>query len=229
MYPRVVILWLWMVSGILINGAPVAGAETKTTNNKDSTSAANIEHHHPKDWRFTLPKGDAVKGHAVFVKYECYYCHEVRGENFAFAGVDYGPELSQMGPLHPLEYFAESILNPNAVTSKQYLDAAGKSTMPSYNEKMTLQELIDISSYLASLKPPTTAKFVKGIGKIIALNPQSKEIVIDHEAIKDFMDAMTMGYKVGSLSAIQGLRAGDRIEFTFDTGKRVVTKIVKLK
>ena len=45
--------------------------------------------------------------------------------------------------------------------------------MPSYNEKMTVQELIDVSAYLASLKPPATAKFVKGTGKIIAVVPQS--------------------------------------------------------
>ena len=84
---------------------------------KARVQTRHAEHHHPKDWRFTLPKGDAVKGRAVFAKYECYYCHEVRGEDFPFAGVDYGPELSQMGPLHPLEYFAESIMNPNAVAS----------------------------------------------------------------------------------------------------------------
>jgi len=196
---------------------------------KGARPAPAAEHHHPKDWRFTMPKGDAVKGRAVFAKYECYYCHEVRGEDFPFAGVDYGPELSQMGPLHPLEYFAESIMNPSSVASAQDRDADGKSTMPSYNEKMTVQELIDVSAYLASLKPPATAKFVKGTGKIIAVVPQSKGIVIDHEAIKDYMDAMTMGYKVSSLALLKGLRSGDRVEFTLDTAQRVVTKIDKLK
>ena len=196
---------------------------------KKGPPPAVAEHHHPQNWRFTLPKGDALKGRAVFTKYECYYCHEVRGEDFAFAGVDYGPELSQMGPLHPLEYFAESIMNPNAVLSAQYRDAKGKSTMPSYSEKMTVQELIDVSAYLASLKPPTTAKFVQGTGKIVAVVPESKEVVIDHQPIKDFMDAMTMGYKVSSASVLKGLKAGDRIEFTFDTKERVVTKIDKLK
>jgi len=196
---------------------------------KSTRPTQQAERHHPKDWRFTLPKGDAVKGRAVFAKYECYYCHEVRGEDFLFAGVDYGPELSQMGPLHPLEYFAESIINPNVVVSSQYRRDDGKSTMPSYSEKMTVQELIDVSAYLASLRPPATAKFVKGTGKIIAVVPQSKEIVIDHEAIKDYMDAMTMGYKVSSLALLKGLSSGDRVEFTLDTTQRVVTKIDKLK
>jgi len=205
----------------LASGADMAPKSTRTIQ--------QAEHHHPKDWRFALPKGDAVKGRAVFAKYECYYCHEVRGEDFLFAGVDYGPELSQMGPLHPLEYFAESIINPNVVVSSQYRSNDGKSTMPSYSEKMTVQELIDVSAYLASLRPPATAKFVKGTGKIIAVVPQSKEIVIDHEAIKDYMDAMTMGYKVSSLALLKGLSSGDRVEFTLDTAQRVVTKIDKLK
>ncbi len=206
---------------------PASGADAGTS--KSVRVPPPVQQHHPKDWRFTLPKGDGVKGRAVFVKYECYYCHEVRGEDFPFAAVDYGPELSQMGPLHPLEYFAESIMNPNVVVSAQYRGADGKSTMPSYNEKMTVQELIDVSAYLASIKPPATAKFVKGTGKIIAVVPQSKEIVIDHEAIKDYMDAMTMGYKVSSLALLKGLSSGDRVEFTLDTAQRVVTKINKLK
>ena len=185
--------------------------------------------HHPAGWRFTLPNGDAAEGRAVFQKYECQYCHEVRGEDFPFAGVDYGPELSQMGPLHPLEYFAESVMNPNAVVGKQYRGPDGKSTMPSYNEKMTVQELIDLSAYLASLKPKGVPKSVTAEGKVVALLADSDQIVIDHGEIKDFMDAMTMGYKVSSRALLEGIKAGDKIRFTLDTDKRSITKIVKLK
>ena len=39
-------------------------------------------HHHPAGWQFTMPKGDPAKGREVFIKYECYFCHEVRGEGF---------------------------------------------------------------------------------------------------------------------------------------------------
>jgi Cu/Ag efflux protein CusF len=224
---RLLMTLVFLSIDLSFTAVSVSAADAETT--KSIHVPPRPEHHHPENWRFTLPKGDAVKGRGVFAKYECYFCHEVRGEDFVFAGVDYGPELSQMGPLHPLEFFAESIMNPNAVVSAEYRDADGKSAMPSYNEKMTAQELIDVSAYLASLKPPTTAKFVKGIGKIVSLVPQSKEVVIDHEPIKDYMDAMTMGYKVSSMSVLKGLRAGDRVEFTLDTGQRVVTKIDKLK
>ncbi|HYY25148.1 MAG TPA: copper-binding protein [Candidatus Udaeobacter sp.] len=192
-------------------------------------AAGAIETHHPSGWRFTMPAGDPAKGRVVFQKYDCQYCHVVRGEDFPFAGVDYGPELSQMGPLHPLEYFAESVMNPNAVVAKQYRDANGKSTMPTYNDRMTVQELIDLASYLASLRPKGVPQSVSGEGKIVALVPDKGEIVLDHGELKDFMDAMTMGYKVSSPSVLKDLKAGDKVRFTIDTDKRTITKLTKLK
>jgi Cu(I)/Ag(I) efflux system protein CusF len=188
-----------------------------------------IHSHQPQNWRFTMPKGDPVKGREAFVKYECYFCHEVRGENFVFAGVDYGPELSQMGRFHPLEFFTESVINPNAVVETEYLGPDGKSTMPDYNARMTVQELIDLSAYLASLRPPGMPQSVTGQGKIIAVVPQSQEIVIDHGEIKGVMEAMTMGYKVSSPSLLKGIKVGDKVRFTLDTERRAITKIEKVK
>jgi Cu/Ag efflux protein CusF len=134
-----------------------------------------------------------------------------------------------MGPLHPLEYFTESIINPSAHASKKYRGPDGKSTMATHNDRMTVQELIDLSAYIASLKPKGVAKSVTGEGKVIALVPESQEIVVDHEEIKDFMDAMTMGYKVSSRSLLQRIKPGDKVRFTIDTEKRAITKIEKLK
>jgi Cu/Ag efflux protein CusF len=195
------------------------------------SDAGEAEMHHPKGWQFTMPKGDVAKGREAFEKFACYVCHEVRGEKFpatAPGGV-LGPELSQMGPLHPLEYFTESIVNPSAHAAKKYRNADGKSTMPAANDRMTVQELIDLSSYIASLKPTGVPKSVVGVGKIIALVPESQEIVVDHEEIKDFMDAMTMGYKISSSSLLKGVKPGDKVRFTIDTDKRTITKIEKLK
>lgn len=192
---------------------------------------SELEMHHPKGWQFTMPKGDAAKGREAFEKFACYVCHEVRGEKFPAAapGSVLGPELSQMGPLHPLEYFTESIVNPSAHAGKKYRNADGKSTMPAANDRMTVQELIDLSSYIASLKPTGVPKSVVGEGKIVALVPESQEIVVDHEEIKDFMDAMIMGYKVSSSFLLKGVKPGDKVRFTIDTDKRTITKIDKLK
>ncbi|HEY6365380.1 MAG TPA: copper-binding protein [Candidatus Binatia bacterium] len=189
-----------------------------------------VEMHHPKGWQFTMPKGDPTKGREVFEKFACYVCHEIRGEKFPAAapGNALGPELSQMGPLHPLEFFTESIVNPSAYAPKKYRGPDGKSTMPTVNDRMTVQELIDLSSYIASLKPKGVPKSVTGEGKIIALVPETQEIVVDHEEIKDFMDAMIMGYKVNPTSLLKTVKPGDKVRFTIDTDKRAITKIEKL-
>lgn len=182
--------------------------------------------HHPIGWRFTMPNGDAAKGRAVFEKFECHYCHEVRGENFP-SPTENAPELSQMGGLHPLEFFAESIMNPNAVVPKNYRDAEGKSPMSDFTEKMTVRELIDVSAYIASLRPKGSPKTVAGLGKVIAVVPDKGEVVIEHGEIKGFMDAMTMGYKVSPPSLVKAVSQGDQIQFTIDTERNVITRIVK--
>src|SRR5262245_2087641 len=118
-------------------------------------------HGTPKGWRFTWPKGDAARGREVFQKLECYSCHEVRGERFPSPSDlgRVGPELSAMGPLHPPEYFAESIINPGAVVDRGrgYAMPDGSSRMPSYNESLTVQEVIDLVAYLRQLRPPADA------------------------------------------------------------------------
>jgi mono/diheme cytochrome c family protein len=112
----------------------------------------------PPGWRFTVPEGDPEGGKAVFAKLECYQCHTIQGERFPQSptqpGVSAGPELTGMGDHHPAEYFAESILNPNAVivTEPGYTDADGLSIMPDYRDSLTVAELIDLVAYLKSLR-----------------------------------------------------------------------------
>lgn len=124
-------------------------------------AAGHGEHGTPAGWKFTWPKGDPAKGREVFRKLECYSCHEVRGEPFPAATErdKVGPELSAMGPLHEPEYFAEAIVNPKAVVEKGkgYEAADGSSKMPSYNDAVTVQEVIDLVAFLHSLKPPATS------------------------------------------------------------------------
>ena len=69
---------------------------------------------------------------------------------------------------------------------------------------------------------------VVGEGKIIALVPSSQQVVVDHKAIAGFMDAMTMGYRVASLSLLQGLQPGDAVRFTIDTEQNPIVKLEKL-
>ncbi len=116
----------------------------------------------PPGWKFTFPKdGDPARGRAMFVKLECFSCHEVKGETFPPPGPGgtKGPELSGMAASHPPEFFAESIINPGAVIDKGrgYEAPDGSSKMPSFNEDMTVKDLMDLVAYLTSLKPPAHA------------------------------------------------------------------------
>lgn len=108
----------------------------------------------PPGWKFTLPSGDPAKGRQVFVDFECYSCHQVKGEKFPPGKKgDVGPELTDMGSKHPAEYFAESILNPDAVIIEGpgFTGPDGLSKMPDYRDSMTVAQLIDLVAYLKSL------------------------------------------------------------------------------
>jgi len=110
------------------------------------------EVHQLQEWQFALPQGDPRRGREVFMKFECYSCHQVLGESFpAPGGEAVGPELSQMGPIHPPEYFVESIMNPSTVIEDRYRAADGRSKMPSFNDIMTVDELVDLVAFLKSL------------------------------------------------------------------------------
>lgn len=118
----------------------------------------------PKGWRFTIPTGDHHAGRQVFIDFECFKCHEVAGEDFPAPKAeqgDVGPALTGMGPMHPAEYFVETIIDPNASAmwrikhhseeNKGYLGADGRSKMPSYSDTMTARQVIDLVAYLKSL------------------------------------------------------------------------------
>jgi mono/diheme cytochrome c family protein len=127
---------------------------------KKSETHHSSETHGPANWKLTLPPGDPANGKQLFVELECYKCHEVKGESFpqgAAAEKGIGPELSQMAGMHPPEFFAESITNPDAVIDpedkeKGFLGPDGKSRMPSYSDVLTVKQVADLAAYLNSLK-----------------------------------------------------------------------------
>ena len=110
----------------------------------------------PRGWRFSVPAGDVAEGRRAFVELGCHSCHAVKGEAFSAPTTD-GPALTGMGSHHPPEYFAESILNPDAVVVGDGASADGeeeRSRMPVYPD-LTLLQLADLVAYLQSLKDET--------------------------------------------------------------------------
>jgi Cu(I)/Ag(I) efflux system protein CusF len=70
---------------------------------------------------------------------------------------------------------------------------------------------------------------VVGEGKVVATVPNASQIVVDHEEIHGFMDAMTMGYRVDPPSLLEGLKQGDKVRFTIDVPKKAIVKIEKMQ
>ena len=114
----------------------------------------------PKEWKFTLPDGDASAGKAVFLSMKCYSCHalDIPGEKFPPArSKGAGPDLTGYSAL-PKEYVADSIIRPHTVVAAPgYIVKEGRVTMGEYNHFLTVQELIDIVALLRQ-GAKTTAK-----------------------------------------------------------------------
>ena len=117
----------------------------------------------PEARGFALPLGNADAGKAAFVRLECTQCHSVA------EGVDkdatghpdihfkLGGETTRVRTYGDL---VTSIINPNHKISgfikDANVDAEGNTNMPSHNEVMTVQELVDLTTYLQ-----TTYKIIR--------------------------------------------------------------------
>ncbi len=106
----------------------------------------------PPGWLFSPPPGDALRGREVFARLGCAACHRVGGGSPA-ASSGVGPDLTDAGEHHPAGYLLESVINPNAVIVEGpgYTGADGRSIMPSYADRLTVQELLDLVAYLRTL------------------------------------------------------------------------------
>ena len=71
-------------------------------------------------------------------------------------------------------------------------------------------------------------EFVSGEGTLVALRPDRQQVVVEHGEIAGFMTAMTMGYRIASLSLLDSVKPGDRVRFTIDTAARAITRIERM-
>jgi mono/diheme cytochrome c family protein len=115
------------------------------------------------------------------------------------------------------------------------------STMPAWKGELSMRDHWAVIAYAHTLsghRGPHDAgehpelgprpRFVTGEGTVIALRPDRQQIVVEHGKIERFMDAMTMGYTVASLSLLDTVKPGDKVRFTIDTGARAITTLDRL-
>lgn len=102
---------------------------------------------------FALPEGSAEDGKITFLRLNCEACHSVG--DIARKGIPDEPDVPLGGEITRAKTYGElvtSIINPSHKISKGYLpnvkDAQGNSRMMIYNQFMTVQELVDLVTFL---------------------------------------------------------------------------------
>lgn len=103
---------------------------------------------------FNLPPGDAEAGRATFVLLQCNDCHSVEGVEYVGGG-DIDVRLG--GKTTKVKSYADlvtSVINPSHKLSRgqdpSTVSSEGESTMRDYNEVMTVQELVNLVTFLQS-------------------------------------------------------------------------------
>lgn len=105
---------------------------------------------------FSLPEGNAINGREAFVYMHCHECHTVANEEFPLVAMADPPFVQLGGTVTRVKTYGElvtAIINPSHKLAPGYpvelVSNDGESSkMPVYNGYMTVQELIDIVSFL---------------------------------------------------------------------------------
>ena len=113
---------------------------------------------------FALPEGDIEKGKVTYKRLACYECHNISEIDWKGGGNDLNIPLG--GEVTKLKSYGDlvtSVINPSHKIARSYENKSttqdGHSKMKNYNEVMTVQELIDLVTFLQSeyqvVPPPT--------------------------------------------------------------------------
>jgi len=104
---------------------------------------------------FSLPEGNALNGKEAFVYMHCIECHTVVDEEFPTLALAEPPYVELGGKVTRVKTYGElvtAIINPSHKLARGYpieqVTNDSQSKMPIYNGYMTVQELIDIVSFL---------------------------------------------------------------------------------
>ena len=122
----------------------------------------------PQSKGFALPKGDIENGKVAFFELGCNHCHYA-GE-IEWIGNPEDIRIRLGGPTHEVKTYGElvsSIINPSHKIAPRFRDTvtdeSGDSKMRMYNEVMTVQDLVDIVTFLQEayeITPPSENYYV---------------------------------------------------------------------
>jgi len=93
---------------------------------------------------------------------------------------------------------------------------------------LALAALCGAKSPFARAQTKAASKLFHGVGVVTDLDAPSATVTIDAESIPGFMEAMEMPYRVRPASLVDGLRKGDRIEFTVEGGTYIIVAVKRI-
>ena len=105
---------------------------------------------------FVLPDGSVERGQEAFVQLGCQACHTVSGVTFKSPELESEEKIVALGGektrVQTYGDLVTSIINPSHRFARGYpeeqIASDGESKMQSYNEKLTIQQLIDLVTFL---------------------------------------------------------------------------------
>lgn len=105
---------------------------------------------------FSLPAGKAERGREAFVFLQCHACHTISGVELPREPHAPEPPFVELGGsvtrVKTYGQLITAIINPSHKLAEGYpeelVSENGQSKMPVYNEVMTVQDLIDIVTFL---------------------------------------------------------------------------------
>ena len=107
---------------------------------------------------FSLPEGNADRGRATFVELGCNTCHSV--DDIEHIAVSEAPDINiklggQTTVIKTYGDLVTSVINPSHKivqrrSNQKVVTEEGESKMVAYNDVMTVQQLVDLVTYLES-------------------------------------------------------------------------------
>jgi mono/diheme cytochrome c family protein len=104
---------------------------------------------------FSLPRGNAVEGEKVFMKYHCMACHNLEGFDYERVNKEFEPPVLLGGTSVRVKTYADlvtSIINPSHKLARNYrlsvTQQDGVSKMLVFNDVMSVTELVDVVTFL---------------------------------------------------------------------------------
>lgn len=94
---------------------------------------------------FVLPAGDVAQGKQAFVDLGCVACHTVNGVQFDAAPT--ADSVIAIGGAQP-RVVSYGMLTTGIIHPTMSEDVTGESVMPVFNQKMTVEQLIDLVAFL---------------------------------------------------------------------------------